>query len=74
MKLVNKDVCGRFQVEVVNAPERDSCVGLLPAEEWRWLHRKVTGSVNNSERLYRKDTDGYEEMHDSWWKDPMKEW
>ena len=62
-------VCARFQVEVVTSPERENFFGRsLPAEEWTWLHRKVTGSVNNSERIYRKDRD-YVAEHDSWWKD-----
>ena len=64
-------VCARFQVEVVTSPERESSFGLLPSEEWSWLHRKVTGPVDNSEeRIYRKDRDGYEPMHDSWWRNP----
>ena len=38
-------VCGRFQVDVINTPDEP--------EEWTYLHREVTGSVNNSE-LYLK--------------------
>jgi len=61
-------VCGRFQVEVVNTAEKEGRFGLIPAREWTRLHRKVTGSVKNSE-LYKKDV-GFERMHHSWWRDP----
>ena len=61
-------VCGRFQVEVVNTPEKEGWFGLIPSKEWTHLHRKVTGSVNNSE-LYDKDV-GFERRHVSWWRDP----
>ena len=55
-------VCGRFQVEVVNTPEEEGWFGPIgegwfgpiPAREWTTLHRKVTGSVDNSELLYSK--------------------
>ena len=64
-------VCARFQVEVVTSLERENYFGRsLPAEEWTWLHRKVTGSVNNSERIFKKHRDDYEPMHNSWWKNP----
>ena len=61
-------VCGRFQVEVVNTPEREGRFGQIPAREWTHLHRKVTGSVKNSV-LYDKEV-GFESMHNSWWRDP----
>ena len=38
-------------------------------EEHKKLHRKVTGSVNNSELCW-KYRDGYEKMHVNWWRDP----
>jgi len=57
-------VFARFQVEVVNTPEREGWFGQLPAREWTHLHRKVTGSVNYSE-LYTKDSPGFEAMHHS---------
>ena len=52
-------VVGRFQIEVVNSPER----------EFTYLHRKVTGSVNNCE-LYSGREFGFEYRHVSWWRDP----
>merc|ERR1712179_248091 len=64
-------VCGRFQVERVTHEWLWKCQGDWPAEERTYLHREVTGSVNNS-RLYNKFYDGVaEEMHESWWSDPM---
>ena len=62
-------VVGRFQVEVVNSPETEGWLGKIPAREWTYLHRKVTGSVNNCE-LYSRESSGYEEDHVSWWRDP----
>ena len=61
-------VVRRFQIEVVNSPEMEGWLGKIPAREWTHLHRKVTGSVNNSE-LYDKDV-GFERRHVSWWRDP----
>ena len=63
-------VVGRFQIEVVNSPEKElGWLGKIPAREWTHLHRKVTGSVNNYE-LYSREEIGYEETHVSWWRDP----
>ena len=60
-------VCGRFQVEVITH-EWEDWLNRSRSEERTHLHRKVTGSVKNSE-LYYKDRDGYEAMHVSWWRD-----
>ena len=60
-------VCGRFQVEVANTPEKEGRFGLMPAREGTYLHRQVTGSVNNSELYDKYD---YEWSHISVWRDP----
>jgi len=58
-------VCGRFQVEVVNTPEKEGWFGQIPSKEWKYLHREDTGE------LYSKDDDdGFERSHVSWWRDP----
>ena len=59
-------VCGRFQVEVANTPEKEGRFWLMPAREGTHLHCQVTGSVNNSE-LYDKDEPEYEWSHISVW-------
>jgi len=61
-------VCGRFQVEVITHEQR-RVRGQKIFEEHKKLHRKVTGSVNNSELCW-KYRDGYEKMHVNWWRDP----
>ena len=63
-------VCGRFQVEVVNTPEREGRFGHIPAREWTFLHRKITGSVNSSMLYTYMNEDEFESMHNSWWRDP----
>jgi len=64
-------VSGRFQAEGVTHEWLWKGQEDWPAEERTYLHREVTGSVNNS-RLYDKIYDSFEEeMHESWWRDPM---
>ena len=64
-----ESVCGRFQVEVVNSPEKEGWFGLIPAREWTYLHLEVTGLHNHSE-LYSKYESGFERRHISMWRDP----
>ena len=56
------NVYERFQVEVINTPDRED----WPSEEQTYLHRKVPGS--NYSVLYFKQDE--EVMHVSWWRDP----
>ena len=57
------NVYERFQVEVINTPDRED----WPSEEQTYLHRKVPGSVNYSVLYFKQDE---EVMHVSWWRDP----
>ena len=62
-------VLGRFQAEGVTHEWLWEGQEDWPAEERTYLHRRVSGSVNNS-RLYSKFYDGFVAWHASWWRDP----